>query len=40
VDVEGIVGNALASQYPVELPTSSLNVVSLQWQPVASMDVY
>jgi hypothetical protein len=40
MDVEGIVGNALASQYMVKLPTSSLNVMSLQWQLVTSMDVY
>jgi hypothetical protein len=38
MDVEGIVGNALASQYAIKLPTSSLNIVSLQWQPIVSMD--
>jgi hypothetical protein len=40
MDVEGIVGITLTSQYIVELPTSSLNVVSSQWQPITSMDVY
>jgi hypothetical protein len=35
MDVESIVGNAFTSQYMVELPTFSLNVMSLQWRLVA-----